>query len=249
MNKKVSLLIVSIILTIVVFSISTYMQKKLVNYVPTMKCMVIERDIEAFENITEEDIKYVDMPISIVSTVKVAQAFSEIEKLYLKDKIYEGQILLIDQFDTKENLMVYKADVGKEKIAIKIKGAENGAAYTIRENSLVNVYATIRSEYANQLLENLPKDFIGIEEDGYCLIKILDAVKILGTFDSNGETIQSGFEKVIDTILVGVTPEEAKQINILREIATFNITEITKESLNVEVDNTEHVSGDIVIED
>lgn len=226
MNKKVSLLIVSIFLTIIVFSISTYMQKKLVAYVPTIKCMVMNKEIEAFEKITEEDVKYVEMPISIVATVKVIQNMSEIQDLYLKDKIYEGQILLSNQFDTKENLMVYQAETGKEKMAIKIKSAENGVSYTIRENSIVNVYATIREEYANGILENLEKQYIGQEGEGYAIMKVLDATKILGTFNSDGESLKDGAEKNIDTILVAVTPEEAKQINLIREIATFHVTEL-----------------------
>lgn len=226
MNKKVSLLIVSLFLTIIVFGISTYMQKKLVAYVPTIKCMVMNKDIEAFEKITEEDVKYVDMPISIVATVKVIQNMNEIQDFYLKDKIYEGQILLSNQFDTKENLMVYQAETGKEKLAIKIKSAENGVSYTIRENSIVNVYATIREEYANGILENLEKQSIGQEGEGYAIMKVLDATKILGTFNSDGESLKDGTEKNIDTILIAVTSEEAKQINLIREIATFHVTEL-----------------------
>ena len=226
MNKKVSLLIVSIFLTIVVFSISTYMQKKLVAYVPTIKCMIVNKQIEAFEKITEEDIKYVEMPISIVATVRVIQDMSEIQDLYLKDKIYEGQILLWNQFDTKENLMIYQAEEGKEKIAIKIKSAENGVAFTIRKNSMINVYATVRKEYANGVLDNLEKHYIGQEDDGYAIMKVLANTKILGTFNSDGESLKDGTEKNIDTILVAVTPEEAKQINMIREIASFHVTEL-----------------------
>lgn len=226
MNKKVSLLIVSFFLTIVVFSISTYMQKKLVAYVPTIKCMIVNKPIEAFEKITEEDIKYVEMPISIVATVRVIQDMSEIQDLYLKDKIYEGQILLWNQFDTKENLMIYQAEEGKEKIAIKIKSAENGVAFTIRKNSMINVYATVRKEYANGVLDNLEKHYIGQEDDGYAIMKVLANTKILGTFNSDGESLKDGTEKNIDTILVAVTPEEAKQINMIREIASFHVTEL-----------------------
>ena len=226
MNKKVSLLIVSIVLTIVVFSISTYMQKKLVNYVPTMKCMIATEDIEAYEKINFENVEYVDMPLSIIAKVRTVQDISEIESLYLKDKIYKGQILLANQFDSKENLMIYNADAGKEKISIKVKASENGASYTLRENSIVNVYATLRSEYSKTELFNGNIEFVGSEEDGYCVVKILDSIKILGTFDSNGETLENSVEKNIDTILVAVTPEEARSINLIRDIATFNITEL-----------------------
>ena len=226
MNKKVSLLIVSIVLTIIVFSISTYAQKKLVNYIPTMKCMIVRNDIDAYTQISEEDIEYIDMPIVAISKVRIVQNISEIQDLYLRDKIYKGQVLLLDQFDTKENLMIYTADNGKEKISIKIKSSENGASYTLRENSIVNVYATLRSEYINFELVSGDIIFVGDENDGYSTVKILNSIKILGTFDINGEAVESGMEKNIDTILVAVTPQEASLINLYRDIATFNVTEL-----------------------
>ena len=33
-------------------------------------------------------------------------------------------------------------------------------------------------------------------------------------------------ERVIDTVLISVLPEEAYKINLIRDLATFNITEI-----------------------
>jgi len=231
MNKKVSILIISIILTLIVFGISTYMQKKIIDYIPTMKCIVVTEDIEAYEQISLEQIEYVDMPIEIIAKTRVIQDFSEVENLYLKDKIYKGQIVVFKQFDTKENLMIYNADVGKEKIAIKIKNAENGVSYTLRENSMVNVYATLRNEYIQNLTVSGDPIMLGNPEDGYSVIKILDSVKILGTFDANGEAVGESFEKNIDTILVAVTPEEASKINLIREIATFNVTELGKNQI------------------
>lgn len=224
MNRKVSILIITIILTIIVFGVSTYMQKKLIDYIPTMKCIIVTKDIEAFETIDEEAIKYVDMPISIITHTKIVQNFSEIKDLYLKDKIYKGQMVVMEQFDTKEKLMIYNAEEGKEKISIKVKSAENSASFTIRENSLINIYATLRSEYISSSDISGEKMYIGFEEDGYGVIKLLDSVKVLGTFDENGEIVMDTNVKNIDTILIAVTPEEARYINLIRDIATFNVT-------------------------
>ena len=197
MNKKVSILIISIILTIIVFAISTYMQKKLINYVPTMKCMIVTKDIEAYEQIDEEYVEYVDMPIAIIAQSRIVRDISEINNLYLKDKIYKGQTILKNQFDTKENLMIYNADIGKEKIAIKIKSSENGASYTVRENSIVNIYATLRSEYVDTNLFSGDIIFVGEDGDGHCVVKMLSSIKILGTFDINGESLDNSIEKIL----------------------------------------------------
>lgn len=238
MNKKVSILIITIILTMIVFSISTYLQKKLVNYIPTMKCLVATDTIEAYEKLTTDDVTYVDMPIEIIANVQVVQDITEIEDLYLKDKIYKGQIILLNQFDSKDHLMIYNADAGKEKISIKIKSSENGVSFTLRENSIVNVYATLRNEYVSETLWGNEIKTIGNDNDGYSIFKILDSSKVLGTFDSNGENIEDTSEKNIDTILLAVTPEEAQKINLIREIAIFNVTELGENAITTANDNS-----------
>lgn len=233
MNKKVSILIVSVILTFIVFLISTHMQKKLINYVPTIKCLVATQSVEAYEQIEKDFVQYVDMPISIVGNVRMVQKLDDIESLYLKDKLYKGQILLLEQFDSKENLMIYNADVGKEKISIKIKSPENGVSYTIRENSIVNIYATFRSEYMKKEFFSGDIFLAGNENDSYCTVKILDSVKVLGTFDINGEVVENNMDKTIDTILIAVTPQEAKLINLYRDIASYNVTELGETKIKV----------------
>lgn len=240
MKNKINVLIISIVLTVVVYTISIFMQKKLVQYVPTMKCMIATEDIDSYSKIYSYQIKEVDMPVSIIASTKIVKSINEVENLYLKEKIYKGQILIAGQFDTKENLSMYVAEAGKEKIAIKIKSAENGVAYNIRENSQVNVYATLRNEYSNQMLSGLEKYSIGSEDDGYSIITILENTKVLGIFNVNGQPVENVFdEETPDTILVAVTPEQARQINLIRDIATFNVTALgeAKERENEEVNN------------
>lgn len=246
MKNKVNILLISIVLTIVVYGISIYMQKKLVQYVPTIKCLIVTEDIEAYSQIDSSQIKEVDMPAQIVGTTRVIKNINDIDKLYLKEKIYAGQTLIKNQFDTKENLSIYQADEGKEKVSIKIKSAENGVSYNIKENSRINVYATIRNEYANQSLEGLEKQFVGSEDDGYCIVSLLKDVKVLGVFNIDGQPIENVFDlETPDTVLVAVTSEQAKQINLIRDLATFNITALGEIK---EVHNEETIdSSNIVI--
>lgn len=244
MKNKINILAISITLTIIVYGISIYMQKKLVQYVPTVKCLIVTRDVEAYSQIDDSQIKEVDMPVEIVGTTRVIKNVNDIEELYLKEKIYAGQILIKNQFDTKENLSIYQADEGKEKVAIKIKASENGVSYNIKENTRINVYATLRTEYANQALNNLEKHFIGTQEDGYCIVTILEDTKILGVFNIDGQPIESVFDvETPDTILIAVAPEQARQINLIRDIAVFNITALgeNKEAINEEniIDSTD----------
>ncbi len=227
MNRKVSILIVSIVLAIIVFVLAVNAERKLVDYAPTLKCMIVTDDVPQYSKIDEEDIKYVDVPIEIIANSRIVQSYDEIKDLYLKDGLYRGQIVLRDQLDTAENLMIYNAEDGKEKIAIKIKESENGASYILKKGSLVNVYATISEEYANYgALADKEKFSVGEEDRGYSTFKLLSESKVLGTFNENGEEVETSSEKNIDTILLNVTSGDAYLINLVRDIASFNVTEI-----------------------
>ena len=227
MNRKISILIMSAILAIVVFIASVNAQRKLVNYSPTLKCMVVTSNVPQYTQIKEEDVRCVDIPIDIIANSRIVQSYDEIKELYLKDGLYKGQIILRDQLDTAENLMIYSAENGKEKIAIRIKESENGASFILKKGSLVNVYATINEEYANHgILEGRDKITVGEEDRGYSTFKVLSESKVLGTFNENGDEVEHSSEKNIDTILLNVSSGDAYLINLIRDIASFNVTEL-----------------------
>lgn len=230
MKRKVSILTIAIVLTIILFSISTYLQRKLINYEPVTKCYVAKENIEQYKKVEKEMFKEVQIPIAIVMNMKIIQNVDDIENLYTENKIYAGQVVVKDQFKTNEELSLFEGESGKEKIAIKIKSSENGVSYRIKERSLINVYATLRTEYANNVFSERDRQSVGVNEEGYSTIKILDKVRIIGVFDNNGIEIKARSEELIpDTIMVSVTPEEARDINLIRELATFNLTELEEE--------------------
>lgn len=115
MKIKINILIVTVILTIIVFGISTYMQKKLINYEATVSLLVLAEDISENELATETKFKKVNMPISIVANQRIVTDFTEIEGLYAKDNIKKSQIAIKSQFDTKENLSIYEAEKRKRE--------------------------------------------------------------------------------------------------------------------------------------
>lgn len=251
MKVKINILITTVILTIIVFCISTYMQKKLINYEATISCLVLTEDIIENEFVSKEKFKLVDVPISIIANQRIITNFTEIEGLYAKDNIKKSQIAIRSQFDTKENLSIYEAEEGKEKISIKIKTAENGMSFQIKENSLVNVYVTISNEYATNFLNDNERLSIGDELNGYTVIKLLEKIKVLGAFTVDGIDITKATGENIDSILISVTQEEAKEINLLREIGSFNITGINTSQTQNKNDSIQDTinSGDNILND
>lgn len=243
MKIKVNVLIISIVLAIILFTISTYMQRQLVDYEAKVSCLVLASDVFENELVDESKFKLVEVPISLVANQKIITNTSEILGLYAKDNIKAGQIAMRTQFDTKENLSIFEAENGKEKLSIKIKASENGMSFQIKENSYVNIYATIRNDLGINFLPDNARLTIGDEVDGYTVIKILENIKVLGVFTADGIEYDKSLGDNVDSILICVTPEEAKQINLIREIATFNIT-----GINIEKEkNLQSSSGEKVI--
>ena len=82
MKNKISILMIAVILTIILFAVSTYMQRKIINYEPTIMCYVASQDIADGEKISEEKMKQVSIPIPIIINMQIIQDPKEIEELY-----------------------------------------------------------------------------------------------------------------------------------------------------------------------
>ncbi len=235
MKTKINILIITTILTIIVFLISTKLQKQLINYEPKVSCLVTATDIYQNQKLKEEMFEIKEVPFSLVSNIAIITSFSEIENLYSKSDIYEGQIALKKQFDSQENLSIFEVENGNEKISVKIENSENGVSYAIKKNSLINLYVTIKNSYAEQFLLENERLEIGDEYDGYTVIKLLDSTKVLGTFNIDGLEVESAGDGIIDSIMIAVKPEVAKQISLLRDIGSFNVTGVNSEKILEEI--------------
>lgn len=226
MKNKILILIGTITLATILFVASTIAQRKLIRYEPKIKCLFLADDISANELAKEGKFVLKDIDISLVANIKIVQDFSKIENLYARDNMCKGQLVIEKQFDTKENLKIYEIEEGKEKVSLKIKSSENGVSYSIRENSKVNIYVTLRNDMAENFLNEKERLVIGQKDDGYTIIKLIDNVLILETYDIDGNRIKESDTKVIDTIMIAVTESEAKEINLLKDIGVFNVTGI-----------------------
>ncbi len=226
MKNKILILIGTITLATILFVASTIAQRKLIKYEPKIKCLFLIDDISADELAKEEKFVLKDIDISLVANTKIVQDFSKIENLYARDNMCKGQLVIEKQFDTKENLKIYEIEEGKEKVSLKIKSSENGVSYSIRENSKVNIYVTLRNDMAENFLNEKERLVIGQKDDGHTIIKLIDNVSILETYDIDGNRIKESDTKVIDTIMIAVTESEAKEINLLKDIGVFNVTGI-----------------------
>ena len=246
MKNKINILFVTTILTIIVFLVSTNVQKKLINYEAKVSCLVTVADIYQNQKLQKDMFEIKEIPISLVTNMAIVTDFSELENLYAKTDICKGQIAFKKQFDSQEKLAIFEVQKGKEKISIKIETPENGLSYAIRKNSLINLYVTIKNSYAEKFLMENERLKIGDDYDGYTVIKLLDSTKVLGTFNIDGLEIESAQDGIIDSIMIAVDSNIAKQISLLRDIGTFNITGVNAEIIQEEISDEENnnVSGE-----
>ena len=207
------------------------MQKELINYEPQINCLVLNQNIIANQKISKDMFVLKTIPASLVNSVSIVTSYDDIEGLYAKDNILKSQIAMKNQFDTKENLSIYEVEEGKEKISIKIANPENGLSYAIKQNSKISLYATFRSDYAKNFSVTKERLTVGDEYDGYTVIKLIDSVQVLGAFNVDGIEVKSYEDGNIDSIMIAVTTEDAKEINLLREIATFNVTGLPNDEI------------------
>jgi hypothetical protein len=188
-----------------------------------VECLFAKVEIPKNAKVSEEMFYLGKIDIKTVATTRIIKDFHEIENQYANETIYKGQLAVADAFNTKEKLAIYETEKDKEKIAIKIKSPENGASYRMLPGTRVNVYATLRSDLTHGFLEGKERLRIG-QEEGFEVIKILENQEVLDTFDIDGYRMNESESPMIDTILLAVSHDEAKEINLLREVANFNVT-------------------------
>lgn len=153
MKNKTMLLTGTVILAIILFSVSTYMQKKLINYEPKIECLFVKEDIKANQKLEEEMFYKDEIDISLISNTKIIQNYDEIKNLYAKDNIYKGQIALQKQFDTKENLSIYEIENRKRKNISKNKKCRKRSFIRNKRRSINKSICNIKSRYGKRLFK------------------------------------------------------------------------------------------------
>lgn len=223
MKRKIIIMAVSFGLTILVFLGLVIFEKRLVNYTPKKTALVALEDIQIGQKLNQD--MFIEQDIDVALTANGVEAFNEVDGLYAKDNIYKGQILSKREVDTKENLKIIEVPQGLEKIAIKVKSAENGVAYQLKQGDKINLYFTGRYAIIKDCIVGLEINPVNItDENSMCTVKLLDKSEVLGIFDESGRNIiESDFGKV-DSVVFAVDNAKAKMINNLRSQGTFDIT-------------------------
>ena len=141
--------------------------------------------------------------------------------------ICEGQILTNEMLIQKDNYI--KSNEDEELVSIKVKSSEDSSSYKISKNSVVNIYYTGKSDYANEILKELDNtNIVSGGNPGYITTEFIKNIKVINVYDKYGNelnsNIQNDNESLIDTIVISVSSKIAMDIYNLSRYGDFSIS-------------------------
>lgn len=228
MVKRISMLSVSIGLTVVVFIVTTAVQRFFVNYEPTVRVLAADREIQANRPIDKYAVKTIDVPLSMVINLKVAKRLEDIQEHYAVEPIHRGEIIREEAIAMKNEVKIIEVEQGKEKVSVKIKAPENAVSYQLKTGDKVNLYFTGRYGIVSKICPNGTIQLQpgqAFNNDDYCIARLLENVPVQGIFDSNGSRLgDAQRDGKIDTMVFSVSHKDAGIINNLKSQGTFDVT-------------------------
>lgn len=223
--KKINILIISGVVAIALFVLLTVLQGKIINQEQLVSVYISNIDIERDKVINDFDYKEVKVPVSLVLNTDAITDYKYFEGKYARERINRGQIIFKQDVGEKEELKIIEDINGFERIAIKIKAAENSVAYQIKPEDRIHLYFTGKT---GVIRNSFGKYGIGIEDgvsdNSLQTQKLISDIKILGIYDEIGRNYDDVEFSGLDTIVIAVEPIKAEMINNLRSQGTFDIT-------------------------
>lgn len=219
------MLIVSGAIAIILFVILTLIQNSLLDKEETMVAYVSNIDVQRDILINKNMYNKVSIPISLGINANIVTSEDELIEKYAKEQINKGQIIFKQDIAEKEELKIIEASEGLERIAVKVKAAENAIAYQIKPKDIVNLYFTGKGMNIQKAFSKYGINFdSNLEENSLQTQKVISDIEVLGIYDENGRNYGNSEFSKLDTIVIAVTPEKAEMINNLRTQGTFDIT-------------------------
>lgn len=226
--RRINMLALSAVLTIIIFVITTAVQKAFVHYEPTTKVVLAIKDIQSNKMLEPYMFKIADVPLSLVMNIKAVKKLEDAQGHYSLEPIHKGEILLEQAIASKGEVKIISVEPGKEKISVRLKAPENAISYQVRTGDNVRLYFTGRySELKNITLKKefymSSQNYAGGED--YCTVKLLENAVILGAFDNNGAVLGDyARREKVDTVVFSVDHEDALMINNCKGQGVFDIT-------------------------
>lgn len=231
MSSKKRLIVV--IFSVLIYFLLTFLYNNVLLKQRYLEAYMLKENISRGQTLSLDNLEKVYLKNSGNNNLESLVLKDNFGKYVSKNDITKGSIVL------KEDFLFYdeynKANEGKEIISIKISNPEDFASYQVEKNSIVNIYYTGKSEFANNILNNVKSSYISTNNkenklnSGYITVKLASDVKVINLFDKYGNIVQNkivkkGESNKIDTVMLELDKDLVMSINNLKNYGEFSIT-------------------------
>lgn len=223
MSKR-KLTLISIIVAGILFILLTLIQNRLINSEPKAKVIIANVDIKYDTKLDRELFSEVLVPISVTLNTNSITSLEEIDGKFAKENINKGQIVFFQDIGSKEELKILEAPIGLEKIALKIKSAENAVAYQLKPKDRIHLYFNGRYGAIKESISEFGLENVNKSDNAMYTTCLLRDIEIIGIYDETGRSIESEKFSGLDTIVIATDSNMAKLINNLRGQGYFDLT-------------------------
>lgn len=199
--NKFKTIIISLIITVVVFISLIAVEKTLVKYTPTVKVVYCIKDIKRKEQLNPDNFILKDVPITSID-INTVKSINEIKDMYAKENIYANEVLNKNRIGSQSEVESYTLNEGEREMAITFENLADCVGGTIRKDDRIDIVFTLINN-SNPLLCTTQSKLQGI--------------RVLGAVDSTGKYIDS-FDKNTPavTLIIAAKPEECLLIENLQ---------------------------------
>lgn len=220
--KKYSLLILSFIISIIIFSILIIIQKNITNQDTLQKVYILKNDLESYSQLNETFLDEIYMENSQLNNYEFISNKEEILNKYSKYNLKKGEILTKKLLIDANDIDKIKSQDTNENIAIKLDSLSSIYSSTITDKSTINLYISINEKYLPEDIKNYSKVIQNKDGNNIVTFKYLENISPINFTDENGNQVNSGNQ--FSSIVINVTDKQAIYLNSINGIANFKVT-------------------------
>lgn len=222
--NKTKILIISIIISIALFIGLIAVEKKLVNYTPTVKVVYCVKDIKRKEPLKPEYFNLRDVPITSID-INTIKSIDAINGMYAKENIYSNEPLNRNRIGSMNDIDSYILNSGEREMGISFDNIADCVGGTIRKDDVIDIIYT--STAAGGM--------------GAATETKLQGIRVLGAVDASGKHVDATDKDTSAvTLIIAVTPQQGHMlasIFLTGKIKLFKVPYGDKEYKNITVQN------------
>ncbi len=220
--KKYSLLILSFVISIIIFSILIVVEKNINQKDELNKVYILNKDIEIYSLLDDSYIDEIYIENSLLNNYNFISNKEEFLNKYSKYNLKKGEFLTNKLLVTSDELDKVKKENTNENIAIKLDNLSSIYSDIITNKTTIDLYITINEKYLPLDIQNFSNITQNKDGNNIVTFKYLDNITPISFVDENGNQVNG--ETTFSSIILNVTNSQAIYLNSISSMANFKVT-------------------------